>query len=98
MVSYAFNFVNCCSYVTINLKVQDVAKAWCDANKEAGDLVVEQLNAKKRKLVIDYQSNEESGQTWKNYNRSNIDWYTLKKCYLVQHRNDQINLTGILIK
>ena len=53
MVSYAFNFVNCCSYVTINLKVQDVAKAWCDTNKEAGDLVVEQLNARKRKLVIE---------------------------------------------
>ena len=50
MVSYAFNFVNCCSYVTINLKVQDVAKAWCDANKEAGDLVVEQLNAKKKDI------------------------------------------------
>ena len=49
MVSYAFNFVNC-SYVTINLKVQDVAKAWCDANKEAGDLVVEQLNAKKKEI------------------------------------------------
>jgi hypothetical protein len=47
-----FYFVSC-FYVTINLKVQDVAKAWRDANEEASDMVVKQLNARKRKLLTE---------------------------------------------
>ncbi len=33
--------------------MQDVAKAWCDANEEASDMVVKQLNARKRKLLTE---------------------------------------------
>ena len=35
------------------LKVQDVVKAWDDANITASDMVVEQLNEKKRKLTTE---------------------------------------------
>lgn len=39
--------------------MQDVAKAWRDANKEASDMVVSQLNAKKRKLLTEIDEDKQ---------------------------------------